>query len=115
MDNKFFTFIQNNNGGIFHDNDRVAHFVIIEAKDHNEANTIAKDVVGIYFDGMMNDIDCPCCGDRWYRVDHFDGKDEPMVYGEKLTEYNGYFKGDHVIIYRKSEYGSHTREKVALS
>ena len=75
----FYLFSQNNSGGFFEVNDKVCHFVIIEADDYRFANIIAEDI-GIYFDGCENDTDCPCCGDRWDRVDSYDGKDQPMIY-----------------------------------
>lgn len=38
--------------------------MFIEAGDSSEANCIAQDL-GVYFNGVDNDIDCLCCGDRW--------------------------------------------------
>jgi len=62
---KYFEFRQNNSGGHFISDDNVAHSVVIEAENYDEAVDKALDI-GIYFDGVENDIDCPCCGDRWY-------------------------------------------------
>jgi hypothetical protein len=60
---KFYCFRQNNSGGQF-----IGDVVInIEADSAEEANEIALDN-GIYFDGVEEDKDCECCGDRWYRV-----------------------------------------------
>jgi len=64
MERKFYEFCQNNSGGNFHVDDKICHRLFIEAKNSFEANAIAEDL-GIYFDGVENDIDCSCCGDRW--------------------------------------------------
>lgn len=83
---KFFTFDQNNTGGTFIENDDLRRFVIIEAKNSARANSRAE-AIGIYFDGCEDDIDCPCCGDRWYRVlDDDDGYDVPHVYGTPIGD-----------------------------
>jgi len=80
---KFFHFSQNNSGGSFIVNNNVAHHVIIEAIDANHANQLAEGI-GIYFDGCAKDMDCSCCGDRWYPRDDSDGMEVPSVYGEAL-------------------------------
>ena len=82
---KFFTFHQNNSGGRFDEGDGVAPHVIIEAMSAKEANEKAKSL-GIYFDGVDEGIDCPCCGDRWDSVDDRDGTPEPRVYGRHVSE-----------------------------
>lgn len=81
---KFYTFHQNNSGGSFtHDPVRgVGYAVAIEAHSADDANTIAERVVGIYFDGVHDDRDCPCCGDRWSRAGESDGYTSPCRYGE---------------------------------
>ena len=65
---KFYHFSQNNSGGGFHfEPDRgISAHVIIEAKDENEAVDRAERI-GLYFDGVEDDLDCECCGDRWDR------------------------------------------------
>lgn len=77
----YFTYNQNNSGGRFVRNDRVAEVVIVEASSASEANLRAMDV-GIYFDGCSKEMDCPCCGDRWYSQWSDDGTDLPEVYGK---------------------------------
>jgi hypothetical protein len=86
----FYKFSQNNSGGEFVENDKVAHFVIIEANDHNHANQIAESI-GIYFDGCEKDIDCDCCGDRWSEVDKDDGDDIPLLYGELIENHSEFW------------------------
>jgi hypothetical protein len=59
----FYHYDQNNSGGFFRE---PALNVFIEASSHKEADAIALDN-GLYFDGVDEDRDCPCCGDRWSR------------------------------------------------
>jgi hypothetical protein len=79
----FFTFDQNNSGGV---HKPPAIYVIVEAKDHEDANNRAEEH-SLYFNGCDSDIDCSCCGDRWYRQWSSEkGDDVPSVYGEPLTD-----------------------------
>ncbi len=88
MENKFYTFHQNNSGGVFHVDDKVSCIVIIEAATAEQANETAKSVAEIYFDGCEMGWDCDCCGDRWSPVYECDGTPEPSVYGKPLSEYS---------------------------
>lgn len=63
---KFYQFNQNNTGGSFITDENLCHRLFIEAKDENEACEIAERL-GVYFNGCEEGMDCPCCGDRWYR------------------------------------------------
>lgn len=77
----FYTFMQNNSGGhIIGD-----RFVIIEASSADEANQIAEKE-NIYFDGCLEGTDCPCCGDRWSRVDEWDGNSTPKIFGTPIEK-----------------------------
>jgi len=80
---KFYTYSQNNTGGSLEldSTNGISHYVIIEAVSAELANAVAKNI-GIYFDGCENGVDCDCCGDRWYKVDELDGKDQPTIYGD---------------------------------
>lgn len=60
----FYEFHQNNPGGFFDKN--MPRYLWIEASSKDEACEIAEEH-GVYFDGIDEGIDCPCCGDRWYR------------------------------------------------
>ena len=82
----FYTFDQNNSGGSFINDNNVTNYVIIEADDYRFANIIAEDK-GIYFNGCEEDIDCPCCGDRWYPA-YGKGDTDPLVYGENPGLYD---------------------------
>ncbi len=59
----FYHYDQNNSGGVF---GTPALNVFIEASSHEEADAIALGN-GLYFDGVDENMDCPCCGDRWSR------------------------------------------------
>jgi hypothetical protein len=82
----FYTFNQNNSGGVFDVDERVAHYVIVEANSAEEANKIAE-TKGIYFDGVSKGHDCACCGDRWYAQWEDKGDQEPLIYGEKPEKF----------------------------
>jgi hypothetical protein len=81
----FFHFSQNNSGGNFAIDEDVAHHVIIESRNANEANRKAESI-GIYFDGVDNGRDCDCCGDRWHSV-WGQGDAEPLIYGDPPEQY----------------------------
>jgi hypothetical protein len=63
---KIYLFRQNNSGGSFviDAEHGISVEVFVEAESAAQANDIAERI-GVYFDGAG---DCPCCGDRWYRV-----------------------------------------------
>lgn len=62
----FYEFSQNNSGGSFDVTDTLCHRLFIEADSESEAIEKAEEL-GCYWDGVVKGIDCPCCGDRWYR------------------------------------------------
>lgn len=99
----FYTFRQNNSGGEFEVNDSVKHYVIIEADSAKEANNIALENTDIYFDGVDKNMDCECCGNRWYRQDESDGTEKPMIYGVDVFKYEDglpSFKPEYIIYYK---------------
>lgn len=79
----FYTFVQNNSGGKYYG---PAHYVIVEARDADHANRIAKEDLDLYFNGVREGYDCSCCGDRWYPVDEYDVGDSPNVYDKDPAE-----------------------------
>jgi hypothetical protein len=83
----FFHFNQNNSGGnfVFDEQRGIGHHVIVEADNYKQANRIAEDI-GLYFDGCADDIDCPCCGDRWYEQYKENGDEVPSIYGTPVHE-----------------------------
>jgi len=75
---KLYNFRQNNSGGNFHDvewsgpDDRGGvdgYHVWVLALTAVEANALAEEYAGVYFDGVQRALDCECCGDRWYRAE----------------------------------------------
>lgn len=80
----FYEFNQNNSGGHFTRNSRLDHYVIVEANDLTEAIDRAN-MIGIYFNGVDEGIDCECCGDRWYQPWDEKGDDVPSHYDFPLT------------------------------
>jgi hypothetical protein len=60
---------QNNSGGSFDTTDTLCHRLFIEAENDAAAEAKAESL-GCYWDGCENDMDCPCCGDRWSRPWH---------------------------------------------
>lgn len=80
----WYEYSQNNSGGshVYDDNRGLSERVFIEADSAKEADEYAESI-GIYFDGVDNDIDCDCCGDRWYPQAWYGGGDEN---GKNLNE-----------------------------
>jgi hypothetical protein len=87
INSKFYTFIQNNSGGSFNIEEEkgICKFVIIEALSSSDANSRAQRI-GLYFDGCVIGLDCPCCGDRWSEVYESDGKEFPMIYNKTVND-----------------------------
>lgn len=82
---KYFHYSQNNSGGSFDIDERVAHHVIIQAHSAKEADSIAEGV-GIYFNGCADGRDCGCCGDRWSTA-WGRGNEIPLIYDEDPATY----------------------------
>jgi len=113
----FYTYNQNNSGGIFDINDRVGQYVIIEADNCEKANEKAE-TVGIYFDGCDNDTDCSCCGDRWHR-NYEEGNKQPQIYGKTIKEYKDdldyyldYYIGPNLVIHIYYKNNNHETIKI---
>ncbi|MDE2103780.1 MAG: hypothetical protein KGL39_41465 [Patescibacteria group bacterium] len=72
---KYFEFTQCKSGGSFIINAErgIGPIVWVEASCAEDANSRAE-ALGIYFNGVEDGRDCPCCGDRWYAA-HGDGED----------------------------------------
>jgi len=82
----FYTYRQNNSGGSFIVNKIVGEYVIVEADNSVEANSIAEEHE-IYFDGCDHGLDCSCCGDRWNGCYNDDGSDVPKIYHKTIEEF----------------------------
>lgn len=106
---KWFEFSQNNTGGSFDVDDNVCHRLFIEAVDEETASSIAE-TKGVYFDGVDEGRDCPCCGDRWssyynevkFPVDYGSGKVFNTVeeYAQYLADDYGWTTPDARIFYQ---------------
>lgn len=68
---KFYLYRQNNSGGRYYG----PLYVIVQARDGSHANFLAETYGNVYFNGVAKNIDCECCGDRWYTS--YDGEDRP--------------------------------------
>lgn len=79
----FYEWNQNNSGGHFKVDGCISHRVIIEADSYEQAEDKAFDF-GIYYNGVENQMDCDCCGDRWYSGSELDEGD---LQGKTLDEY----------------------------
>ena len=83
----FYTFEQNNSGGRYHySQDRLTRTVVVEANSAAEANDRFCGLGG-YFNGVSEDMDCSCCGDRWFACDESDGAEVPSIYGIPLMDF----------------------------
>lgn len=78
-DSLFFTYRQNNSGGRYEYDDQLSAYVIVEAKNAEEANKRAEEL------GIEFDEGCETCGDRWSRADDYDGEKVPMVYDRDVS------------------------------
>ena len=65
----WYEFSQNNSGGAFDIDDEkgIGPRVWIEADNAEHANKRALEI-GLYFYGVAEGKDCPCCGDRWHEA-----------------------------------------------
>ena len=64
---------------------KLCHRLFIEAESANMANAKLEDFGG-YFNGVEDDRDCDCCGDRWYEVSASDAMEFPKTYGTFTEE-----------------------------
>lgn len=83
----FFMWSQNNSGGHFAVNDDLTWRVVIQADTYGEAEYKAL-TLGIYYNGVEDDRDCDCCGDRWYEGSELgDDQLKDKTLEEHLQEY----------------------------
>lgn len=90
----FFTFIQNNSGGYYEEDDVATHYVIIEATDYKDANKIAEDK------GLFSYNWCECCGERFFTM-WGDGDESPKIYNEPVESYKSYGDGVYARVFYK--------------
>lgn len=97
----FYTFWQNNSGGVYHEDGAVEEVVIVEADTAADANVEACNI-GVYFNGVEKDIDCECCGDRWSPVEEWDAYEVPSLAEQAITTFTDKRTNKvNVVIYRK--------------
>ena len=82
---RFYEYHQNNSGGDYIGPTRL----IIEAPNYVVANEIAEKN-GVYWNGVRDGKDCPCCGDRWcphddeyfarFKIDPIDDASATIIY-----------------------------------
>lgn len=77
---KWFTYHQNNSGGIFIKNENLSEYVIIHARSGKDADCLAT-LIGIDFYDH-NEFS----GDRWHTQAYNDGTNVPMIYDMVITE-----------------------------
>ena len=100
---KFYEFSQNNSGGYFDVDEKICHRLFIEAESEGEAIKKAE-IIGVYFDGVDNGMDCECCGDRWYgcsevEFPHYSGADSVEEVAQFLADNYGWTTPDARIFY----------------
>ena len=102
---KFFDYRQNNSGGLWTSPYLV---VLAQASSAKEADDRVERDAGVYFDGCQQDIDCPCCGDRWSRA-WGEGSAQPEIYGEPAEKFMPYDGMKVLVLYadgRREEFPS---------
>ena len=90
---KFFTFRQNNSGGVFVVNDTVAHSVVVEATSPEDANARAGAM------GMFSMSFCECCGPRFSRA--FKNEEGVDTFEEAVADsrHSSFRKEDTVVVH----------------
>ena len=87
----FYTFMQNNSGGYYFQDENVEEVVIIESDDAEKASDRLWAIVE---DDYLSA--CACCGDRWEVFGGNDGEYQtPMIFGRPASETNY----SHIIYY----------------
>lgn len=86
----FWQYWQNNSRGnyIVNHEKGISAQVWVEADNHELANAKAEEI-GLYFDGCLIGEDCPCCGDRWSRVEQY------HYYVAPPKDVQGYYRDIH--------------------
>lgn len=89
LETLFYVFNQNNSGGGFSG----YHTIIVEARNTTEANRKAKNH-GVYFNGVDKDLDCDCCGDRWFHATEYNA----FITREGVLKEYEYLKGEGKVL-----------------
>lgn len=92
-----YAYWQNNSGGYFREIRKTYkdNMLILPVRRnssvYNDCSNLAvadKEIIPseVYFDGVEKEIDCPCCGDRWNRLDEWDTPKKIYIY-EDMSEF----------------------------
>lgn len=81
IETKYYKYYQNNSGGHYelNDKDGIGHYLIIEARNYEEANNRFNEIVENYSSY------CSCCGDRWW---DFDDDNDSDIYQDLEKAFN---------------------------
>ena len=94
---EMYVYWQNNSGGYFKeirktykDNMLILPVKCIGATEYGYEHLAVADKEitpnEVYFDGVEEGLDCPCCGDRWSRLGDWNKKEKIYIY-ENLEEF----------------------------
>jgi hypothetical protein len=92
---KWYTTDQNNSGGYWIENEDVAHYVSVQAKNVAEAKEKFEHITAGYSQY------CECCGERWSYdyLEESDGHKVPSYYNQPLNELKNVWNDTHVVFY----------------
>ncbi len=92
----WFHFSQNNSGGSFVVDDKLASRLFVQEENADRAVSFAENL-GVYFDGVNQGRDCPCCGDRWYypHIINFPLRYSEMNIFETVEEYAQFMANEY--------------------
>lgn len=79
---RWWAYHQNNSGGYFITDEKVAEYVFVQARDAAEAQTRADAI----FDEDDRRVYCSCCGERWYGPNEDEGTAQPMIYETSIYD-----------------------------
>ena len=86
---KFYLYNQNNSGGFY---SPPAQNIIVEADNAERADYLAQ-TAGVYFDPDF-EIDCDCCGSRWYPQSGWDNEGEDNLLDVRAYVFDWYDEKD---------------------
>lgn len=104
-------FRQSNPGGVFHLDNNLCENLFIEASTEEEAIAKAQ-AMGVYFNGVSEGLDCPCCNDRW---DYPDKITEPVEqFAQQLVQRQSFHSPGARIFYSNGLIAEVSMDRVTL-
>ena len=103
----FYTYYQNNSGGILYEDENVGQYVVIEGDTIEDINERAEKIFENYMEF------CPCCGERWKDLDcenKNELEDSPSILSCTDSFWAG--RGESIVVYYKDgrkEFHKHKR------